>query len=77
MEYSKDGEKFAFGFGMDKLAGAGKVSKAVPITGNKSGENDTNLAGLIAYLAAAVGFVAIKMFFGVKKKNKKKKARRK
>lgn len=79
MEYNKDGEKFAFGFGSDKLAGAGKVSEAVSITGGKSGENDTSLAGLIAHLAAAVGFVAIKVFFGVKKKNKKKnkKARRK
>lgn len=77
MEYSKDGEKFAFGFGTDKLAGAGKVSEAVPITGEKSGENDTNLAGLIAHLVAAVGFVAIKVFFGVKKKNKKKNKKKK
>lgn len=79
MEYSKDGEKFAFGFGTDKLAGAGRVSEAVPITDEKSDKKDTSLSGLIVQLAAAVGFVAIKVFFGVKKKNKKKnkKARRK
>lgn len=81
MEYSKDGEKFAFGFGTDKLAGAGKISEAVPITDEKSGKKDTSLAGLIVQLAGAVGFVAIKVFFGMKKKNKKKnkkkKARRK
>ena len=77
MEYLKESEKFSFGFGTDKLAGNGSAADAIPEIKPKRDIQELGLPGLILHLAGAVLFVTATVFFGMKKKNKKKSKRKK
>lgn len=68
MEYEKTGEKFSFGIGTEKTAGAGKLSDSKKISGKLSGKaiaEKAVSAGLKAMAVTAV--IGIKCRFSGKK----------
>ncbi len=75
MEFSKETEKFSFGFGTDKMVGNTNVKELHKAqTTEKS--NKQEIAEIALSAAAVVGVTLLKLKFGKKKDKKSKKKKR-
>lgn len=75
MEYSKETEKFAFGFGTDKAIGKAKVKELHKAESSKKSDKK-ELAELIVSICAVLGTAVLKLTFRKKKKEKSKKRKK-
>lgn len=74
MEYSKETEKFSFGFGTDKAIGNAKVTD-IHKAQNSPKSDKQEIAEVALSAAAVVGITMLKLIFDKKKKKSKKKKR--
>ncbi len=75
MEYSKETEKFSFGFGTDKMVGNTSVKELHKAqTTEKSDKQE--IAEIVLSAAAVVGVTLLKLKFDKKKNKKSKKKKR-
>lgn len=74
MEYSKETEKFSFGFGIDKAIGNAKV-KDIHTAQNSPKSDKQEIAEIALSAGAVIGITLLKLIFGKKKKKSKKKKR--
>lgn len=72
MEFSKETEKFAFGFATDELVG-NKSVKELHDAGKPEKSTKQEIAEIALSAAAVVGITLLKMKSDKKKKSKKKK----